>query len=491
MTLPFGKRSHKWIAVVVVLFVAQLSCGNVSPADPNIPIALNGMVGVFAPLLRGLGVIPAVKNQPPLITQIQEGSISGLGIRAFPATNIRLYRVQLQGCGNAPLRGGLLAETTTNADGTWTIPFHLDPGEVVGATQVFEGKESGLSNLKANIDASQFLLLDNADEIRGRSFETFNSVTLAGTSLPQACVVLRNQDPQYGRVGSASAEAGGGWTIPMPIRDGENRMRLYVDGWEEIAVEFSILGFTPVMQWPYPDKNVKGYYAAPVTAFFGFNDFHSNPKNRVTRFHDGIDIAESANTPVHAVADGFVFYVQITRKTGDCGNAVLIDHGAWFTVYCHLSRITIRGATPPSASSFYDPPIQVRAGDVIGLTGCSGLSTSDGCPNHLHFSALRWNKGNLRDSLGSNRSPVWPWAFGSFMNINPPGNIPLHVITGAALDILSDPATVNSTDRLRKCVSHSNYWGSVWQYVLLRDYGTGSGTRFEVHGSEAACAQKP
>ncbi len=471
MNLLQRKNLYKLILIGVVLFLVQLSCGVMPATDPSIPVSLNNMVFLFHPLLSGLGVIPTNTNQPPLITQIQPSSVSGLGVNGSSPTKILLYRMKLQGCGNEPVRGELLAETTVNTDGIWTITDNLNPKDVVGATQVSEGKESGMSNLGVNIDQSQLIILDDKDQIQQTGHETFQPLSLAGTSISGACVVLQNHDPQYGRIGSASADASGGWKISVQLQDGENKLKLFVDGLEANGVEFSILGFTPVMQWPYTEKKENGDYVAPLNAWFGNNDYHLKDLHM---FHDGIDIGGKAGTLVHAVADGSVFYIQIGKKIGDCGNVVFIDHGAWFSVYCHLDSITINGVTTPSASKYYDQPISVAAGDIIGKTGCTGLST---CQNHLHLSALKWDKGNRQESLGSTRTLVWPWEFGEVMNINPPGNMTLG--NGE-----------NSSDRIQNCVSDFNYWSVDWSKISIGEFGYPSGTKFTVMGNNVKCAIK-
>lgn len=82
--------------------------------------------------------------------------------------------------------------------------------------------------------------------------------------------------------------------------------------------------------------------------------------------HNGLDFGVGIGTPVKAAADG-VFLRYGVDSTG-YGKYVMIQHeGGWVTLYGHLSR----------AVSFHE----VRAGDVIGYSGCTGNSTGP----HLHF----------------------------------------------------------------------------------------------------------
>lgn len=84
-------------------------------------------------------------------------------------------------------------------------------------------------------------------------------------------------------------------------------------------------------------------------------------------YHEGLDLRAKVGTPVRAAADGVVV---LSEKLFVRGEAVVIDHGLGVcTGYWHLSERKVR------------PGEKVRAGQVIGLVGSSGLSTGP----HLHF----------------------------------------------------------------------------------------------------------
>lgn len=89
------------------------------------------------------------------------------------------------------------------------------------------------------------------------------------------------------------------------------------------------------------------------------------------RMHAGVDYAARQGTPIVAVSDGVVSY---SGRHGGHGNFVRIDHGGSLgSGYAHMSRIAVnRGA-------------RVRAGQVIGYVGSTGLSTGP----HLHFEVYR------------------------------------------------------------------------------------------------------
>ena len=81
--------------------------------------------------------------------------------------------------------------------------------------------------------------------------------------------------------------------------------------------------------------------------------------------HEGIDYAVPVGTPVMAAQDGLV----VAGESAAYGLYVRVVN-AWFaTVYGHLSEVRIT------------PGQDVKAGDVIGLSGNTGRSTGP----HLHL----------------------------------------------------------------------------------------------------------
>jgi murein DD-endopeptidase MepM/ murein hydrolase activator NlpD len=105
-----------------------------------------------------------------------------------------------------------------------------------------------------------------------------------------------------------------------------------------------------------------------VTSNFGAR---RHPILGYTRMHAGVDFAAAYGSPIFAVGDATV--VQ-SGWAGGHGNHVKLDHGGGFaTGYSHMSRIAV------SAGS------HVRAGQVIGYVGSTGLSTGP----HLHYELFR------------------------------------------------------------------------------------------------------
>lgn len=89
------------------------------------------------------------------------------------------------------------------------------------------------------------------------------------------------------------------------------------------------------------------------------------------RMHAGIDFGAAWGSPIFAVSDGVVSYAG---RHGGHGNYVRLEHGGGIgTGYGHMSRIAV------------SPGMRVRAGQVIGYVGSSGLSTGP----HLHYELYR------------------------------------------------------------------------------------------------------
>jgi murein DD-endopeptidase MepM/ murein hydrolase activator NlpD len=101
-----------------------------------------------------------------------------------------------------------------------------------------------------------------------------------------------------------------------------------------------------------------------ITSTFGAR---RHPILGYTRMHGGIDFGAPAGSPIYAVGDAMV---SLAGWHGGHGNMVKLDHGGGFgTGYAHMSRIAVSSGT------------RVRAGQVIGYVGSTGLSTGP----HLHY----------------------------------------------------------------------------------------------------------
>lgn len=102
-----------------------------------------------------------------------------------------------------------------------------------------------------------------------------------------------------------------------------------------------------------------------LTSPFG-NRFH--PILNIWRMHNGIDMAAPAGTEIYATRDGVV--ITAAYQHDGAGNYVQLDHADGYrSIYMHMTHYIVK------------PGEFVRAGQVIGYVGNSGLSKG----NHLHF----------------------------------------------------------------------------------------------------------
>ncbi len=94
--------------------------------------------------------------------------------------------------------------------------------------------------------------------------------------------------------------------------------------------------------------------------------FKPDEENLALR-HFGLDIAGKEGSPVFATASGIV---KMADWDDALGNMIIIDHGNGFsTIYGHTSAMMV------------DKDDQVGFGEIIGLSGNSGISSAP----HLHY----------------------------------------------------------------------------------------------------------
>ena len=92
-----------------------------------------------------------------------------------------------------------------------------------------------------------------------------------------------------------------------------------------------------------------------------------SPTTGASTYHQGVDLAAPANTPVYATRSGVV---TTATYSGSAGYYVTINHGDGFSsIYMHMTHYTV------------SPGQAVSAGQQIGAVGKTGISTG----YHLHF----------------------------------------------------------------------------------------------------------
>ncbi len=107
---------------------------------------------------------------------------------------------------------------------------------------------------------------------------------------------------------------------------------------------------------------------AHMTSGFGIR---VHPILGYVKAHQGVDYGAATGTPVLAVAEGTV---KKAGWLGGCGKAVVLSHrNGLESIYCHLSRVSVR------------PGARVSQKQVVGLVGMTGLATGP----HLHYAVRR------------------------------------------------------------------------------------------------------
>jgi hypothetical protein len=110
-----------------------------------------------------------------------------------------------------------------------------------------------------------------------------------------------------------------------------------------------------------------------------FREVH--PVLGTPQWHHGQDFNAPYGTEVYATGNGKV--IEAGYNTGGFGNCVKIDHGYGYqTIYGHLSSIKVPVG------------LNVKRGDLIGLSGSSGTSSGP----HLHYQI---------DLYSQHQNPLW------------------------------------------------------------------------------------
>ena len=238
------------------------------------------------------------------------------------------------------LKGPIAAAHFTIADGVYSAGIRNGmPEPVIRETiQLI----SRLADLRSPLQADQTLRVLFEPEFRDKAKAGGKVVYvgLHGNALAIDCYVFEGSDGAFRCFDpKAGAEAGGGESN-SPSSLGNS-------------------GATSVGGILAP---IKG---APITSLFGLR-FH--PILHILRLHAGIDFGAPVGSLVRAAADG---RIEIAGPVSGFGNHIRIQHAGFETSYSHLSEI-------PEA---IHPGVEVKQGDIIALSGNTGLSTGP----HLHF----------------------------------------------------------------------------------------------------------
>jgi murein DD-endopeptidase MepM/ murein hydrolase activator NlpD len=201
---------------------------------------------------------------------------------------------------------------------------------------------SRLADLRLPLQADQTLrvLFEPDFRDKGKAGGKVVYVGLHGNALAMDCYSFEGSDGAFRCFDPKAGSEGEGESTPMPPSLGNS-------------------GATSVGGILAP---IKG---APITSLYGLR-FH--PILHILRLHAGIDFGAAVGSLVRAAADG---KIEIAGPVSGFGNHVRIQHAGFETSYSHLSEI-------PEA---IHPGVEVKQGDIIALSGNTGLSTGP----HLHF----------------------------------------------------------------------------------------------------------
>ncbi|MDL1912514.1 M23 family metallopeptidase [Chloroflexi bacterium CFX6] len=111
---------------------------------------------------------------------------------------------------------------------------------------------------------------------------------------------------------------------------------------------------------------------------------YGSTQNGTREPHHGVEFLNRFGTPVHAAGDGAVQFAGPDKEAiygpwaDFYGNVVVIRHAdEMYTLYAHLSKMEVQAGD------------EVKAGDVIGEVGQSGVATG----SHLHFEVRKGGDG--------------------------------------------------------------------------------------------------
>lgn len=160
----------------------------------------------------------------------------------------------------------------------------------------------------------------------------------------------------------------------------------------------------------------------------------THPVKKTKSMHRGIDYAVNIGTPIYAPADGVI---ELTRKSNKgSGNFLRIIHSFGFTSsYSHLKAFKVKAGE------------YVKKGDLIGLSGNTGLSTG----YHLHYEIrlvgralnplpfTQWEMTNFAAIFESNKDVEWDYLV---------NKIESRIATSHRLSSLKEPTLTENSSLL-------------------------------------------
>ncbi|MDO8757175.1 MAG: M23 family metallopeptidase, partial [Elusimicrobiota bacterium] len=226
-----------------------------------------------------------------------------------------------------------------------------------------------MTRLAQEMDRARFVL----DQARGTDRQLRGLLTMAGTRDPIEAATGVGGPTLADRLSLGKLMGGGAsdirqadWhrEIARLRQDAEGRLASFQEIAWYVGNQKSLRNATPSL-WPTEGS---------ITSLFGyrFSPMHRGD-GETGEFHAGLDIANAADTLVHATADGTV---RFSGWSHGYGNMVVIDHGYGVsTLYGHTSKALVKAGD------------RVMRGQVIAYMGTTGRSTGA----HLHYEV--WRQG--------------------------------------------------------------------------------------------------
>lgn len=261
---------------------------------------------------------------------------------------------QLQTLDNEPLVMVLL--------GGGTLSSVFDQAETLGAVRDdLETKVQTLGNLKDTLQTNKSTAEDKRQQLAALQTSLGQQKqSLAIAEQTQSTLLAETKDQESNYQALLTQKKSQESKFENDLLNFESQLKLKVS-----PSSLPASGSAP-LQWPLD--------SITITQYFGNTPFATaNPQIYNGQGHDGIDLAASPGTPVHAARDGVVLGVgntDLTCPNASFGKWIFIQHDDGLeTMYAHLAtQIVAKGD-------------HVTAGQVIGYSDTTGYATGP----HLHF----------------------------------------------------------------------------------------------------------
>ncbi|MFA5042004.1 MAG: M23 family metallopeptidase, partial [Candidatus Paceibacterota bacterium] len=198
---------------------------------------------------------------------------------------------------------------------------------------------------------------------------------------------------QIGIVGIDAGKTPGDYSLSVSISNEENTIKTITVKKRDFPItelalteELEEKGYTPsnivdnistkegaliwqVLEKHTPKSYFDKFFLYPLDSVINVGAFGNiRKKGDVSLRHLGVDLDAAVGTPVYAVNDGVVSFVE---ELTVYGKMIIIDHGLGiYSLYLHLNEFKVAKGD------------KVTRGEVIGLSGSTGYSLGP----HLHFS---------------------------------------------------------------------------------------------------------